>query len=451
MKLAWAVTIHKSQGLTFDKVIIDAQAAFAHGQVYVALSRCRSFDGIILSSELPKYPFKSDPELVAFHQEIVRRMLNEAVLKDAKQMYRRQLLHELFDFSEMADGLSQWKLLSTKNRKIVLKPDEQETSLLQDRFLKEILSVAGRFGQQIDQLLETGDESMIRERTARATMFFTSKLDEVFSEVGEIFLIETDNQEVRKKLQEARGKIIMLLRQKKECLLARRDDFDISMYLRAKALAALRTEREEGIKQTRRKETTDSGTEHPELYKRIKQWRNMQAMNSDTPVYRVLQLAVIREIAGHLPLTKEALLEIKGIGKRKVEAYGEEILEMVKKYCKEKNVVGWVPEPKQKKERIASHHITADLWSSGKSVAEIARERGLAVTTVEEHLAKNIREGVIGIEGLMPEEKIRQITECFQRQGTYQLKLVKEELGDLVSWGELRMVAALHIRGNRQE
>jgi ATP-dependent exoDNAse (exonuclease V) alpha subunit len=50
LKLAWAITIHKSQGLTFEKAIIDAQQSFAHGQVYVALSRCKSFDGLVLGT-----------------------------------------------------------------------------------------------------------------------------------------------------------------------------------------------------------------------------------------------------------------------------------------------------------------------------------------------------------------------------------------------------------------
>lgn len=442
LKLAWALTIHKSQGLTFDKVIIDARAAFAHGQVYVALSRCRSLEGIIFSSELPERSFRSVPELVAFHEEMVCRMPDDVILREAKQEYMQQLLDELFDFSGMANALTDLKLLITDNRNSVIKPDGVEIGLFQDRFLKEVLSVAGRFGQQIDQLLEAGDETNIRERTARASVFFAAKLDELFSGAGKILLIDTDNKEVRRKLQEARGRIMMLLRQKMECLKACTEGFDISRYLRAKAMAALRTEKEDGIGDIIREETTGSATEHPELYEKIKQWRNKQALNSGVPFFRVLPLGVIRKIARQLPLTKKALREIKGIGKQKAEAYGEDILEIVRKYCDEKNIAGWTPETKKKKDRIASHHITADLWRRGKSVAEIAEERGLTVRTIEEHLALNIREGKMGIEGLVPEEKLRMITECFKRQGAFQLKPVKEELGDQVSWGELKMAAA---------
>ena len=72
LRLAWAITIHKSQGLTFDNAIIDAQAAFAFGQVYVALSRCRTLDGMVLSRPLAASAVKTDPVIVRFSQEALR-------------------------------------------------------------------------------------------------------------------------------------------------------------------------------------------------------------------------------------------------------------------------------------------------------------------------------------------------------------------------------------------
>lgn len=73
LKLAWAVTIHKSQGLTFDKVVIDAGKAFTYGQVYVALSRCRSFHGIVLVSPITSKIIKTDP-IVSEYMKSVKRI-----------------------------------------------------------------------------------------------------------------------------------------------------------------------------------------------------------------------------------------------------------------------------------------------------------------------------------------------------------------------------------------
>lgn len=66
LKLAWAITIHKSQGLTFERAVIDAKAAFAHGQVCVALSRCKTFEGVVLSSPIPGCAVKTDGAVSQF-------------------------------------------------------------------------------------------------------------------------------------------------------------------------------------------------------------------------------------------------------------------------------------------------------------------------------------------------------------------------------------------------
>lgn len=79
LRLAWAVTIHKSQGLTFDNVIIDADKAFASGQVYVALSRCRTLDGIILTSKISSRIIKSDPEVAKYMNSV------DTILLDGRQ------------------------------------------------------------------------------------------------------------------------------------------------------------------------------------------------------------------------------------------------------------------------------------------------------------------------------------------------------------------------------
>lgn len=103
LRLAWAITIHKSQGLTFDKAIIDAASSFASGQVYVALSRCRTLEGMVLAT-----PLRADSVITDLHVEdyiegqeaAAARSL--ARLDSIKEEYYKELLGELFDFKELA-------------------------------------------------------------------------------------------------------------------------------------------------------------------------------------------------------------------------------------------------------------------------------------------------------------------------------------------------------------
>jgi len=99
LKLAWAITIHKSQGLTFEKAIIDARAAFAHGQVYVALSRCTTLEGLVLSAPLGPQTIKTDDTVKNFTRQIEENPPGEEQFRDLKNAYQKSLIRDLFDFS----------------------------------------------------------------------------------------------------------------------------------------------------------------------------------------------------------------------------------------------------------------------------------------------------------------------------------------------------------------
>ena len=108
LKLAWAITIHKSQGLTFERAVIDASASFAHGQTYVALSRCKTLEGVVLSAPLSAKAVISDHAVDTFTMEARRNEPDEKRFRSLQQAYFLELLSGLFDFQPMEQALRRY-------------------------------------------------------------------------------------------------------------------------------------------------------------------------------------------------------------------------------------------------------------------------------------------------------------------------------------------------------
>jgi hypothetical protein len=108
IRLAWAITIHKSQGLTFQKAIIDAGSSFAPGQVYVALSRCTSLQGIVLQTPITHRQITTDPQVVAYSQQLHNELALSDLLEKEKTAYEKDHFVRLFDFYKLQQAIAEW-------------------------------------------------------------------------------------------------------------------------------------------------------------------------------------------------------------------------------------------------------------------------------------------------------------------------------------------------------
>ncbi|HET8839299.1 MAG TPA: helix-turn-helix domain-containing protein [Flavobacteriaceae bacterium] len=177
IKTAWAITVHKSQGLTFDKAIIDVGQAFAAGQVYVALSRLRSLEGLILRTKISPFGISSDEEIVRFSEEKIQGPPLETSLKTEQTNFLMALLSETFDFSSV---LQQVEYCQKKvGMKMEFEDAEMREALndLQEKLSKES-SVTGIFRNQIQRLLNQGNKEKLLERIEKGSTYYLKLLRE---------------------------------------------------------------------------------------------------------------------------------------------------------------------------------------------------------------------------------------------------------------------------------
>ncbi|MCS6933555.1 MAG: AAA family ATPase [Chitinophagales bacterium] len=180
LRLAWAVTIHKSQGLTFDKVVIDAAQSFAPGQVYVALSRCRTLEGIVLQSLITQRALHADERILQFDEELHTADDLRVMLEIAKAEYAHERLKKLFDFGPLRFKVNEWKDdLWGKD----LPDKESALQLLDDtiRTLDEIIETGEKFAAQLTGLLHRYGRSVpvhpqLLERCEKAIAYFTEQI-----------------------------------------------------------------------------------------------------------------------------------------------------------------------------------------------------------------------------------------------------------------------------------
>lgn len=479
IRLAWAITIHKSQGLTFERAIIDANASFAHGQVYVALSRCKSLQGLVLSSPLRRESIISDDTIDEFTRNAGELTPDKHKLALLRQHYFYELLCEQFDFHPLEQHFARvLRLLDEHLYRLYPKLLERYKETI-DLYKAQIMKVADTFKLQYSTLLMEVEDydanPKLNERIVAGAHYFRKHLEDLLNPLMVSTKVETDNKELKKKFSEALDTLKTTLHVKLGTLYyTEKEGFTVSAFLKHKAVLTLSVSGGESTSSSGRSERKPRTAEkievptdilHPELYKQLIAWRNSEASKANLPVYTVIQQKAILGIVNLLPCDTASLVRIPYFGKRGAEKYGDVLLEMVSRYVKEQGIerppmpaitltlkkeTKEPKEPKPLKEtkpvkepKLDTKEITYRLFRQGKNIEEIAKERELVSGTIAGHLEHYVRLGAVKIEQLVPKEKIMKITRYVQANGSDKgLTAIKAALGDEVSYADIRLVLA---------
>ncbi len=487
LRLAWAVTIHKSQGLTFDKLIVDAGQAFAHGQVYVALSRCTSIEGLVLKTRIPQSALVNDFSVHQFVDHLPEREPTQEKVDQLQHEYELQAMLELIDFYGLHKDFGKVMKVLYDNNNLFEASLIQDLSQRRNKILETLCGVASKFEGQVRRL-HTGAESCernsaLQERLVKGSLYFKEQLDAITEGLFDL-PFKTDNKAVNELLTEVLGHLREDLTVKQACLKACSNSFSIKEYQRAKAIAVLETDKKPKSKVTIKDDDLRGNT----LYKRLLSWRSLKADELDTELYMIVPTKVLKAIAKETPVTLRDLRQVKGMGDKKVAQFGPEILDIVLRSSGQQGInldelerqdlskatdsskaglasksslssktersseeaspskagpsYEAVLEEPEKPQRVSTFEITRNMIEEGLSPEQIAKDRGLKLTTIYGHLVRFVEQDLYDASQFLSEEHYYTIRDYFDATGDPSLGAAKDVLGDDYSWDEIRLVLA---------
>jgi hypothetical protein len=483
LRLAWAITIHKSQGLTFEKAIIDAGRAFEAGQVYVALSRCTCLEGMVLLSPVTQGIVMTHERIAQFGRRDRPISHLEEIARTSKREYLRVQILQTFQYAELVkkviqmqqtfagfkdmfnasagDWLSTLYILSEELQqfsKTFLHPlnllQEKAEDFEKDEELNAFLSEKSPLLMEILQ-----DKIWVHWRRLPGMQSGHSrKSADAFFELVE----ETGDLLKQRILQVSRLKDGF----KVDVFFGRRSVFQ-PVAAHPSAPPKIESGKKSYSIQQNEAGVSEGKGPYPEfkLVQLLKELTESLAEADDIPGYMVANKATVKELGTYLPLDLEELRHIKGFANLKVEKYGSAYIALISDYCKKYHLESRIKEKILLEEAVAKEkpkstgmskpgatkEFSAQLWKEGKSIDEIATERTLARGTIEGHLAHALEAGLIELDDkLLPENRRKIIEDSIDPNWEeVTVATIREKLGEAFGYGEIRL--ALAFRNRKQQ
>ncbi len=441
LRLAWAITIHKSQGLTFDKAIIDAEASFAHGQTYVALSRCRTLEGMVFKSPISQRSIISDGRVMSFSQHVAENLPDADALNASQKVYQLNLMADLFNYYALLQPVKRLIDLYYTNKNSIIGTMIDPLLNIKDEGITKLLQINNGFTNQLKELSKTiqapENDDTIQERLKKGITYFIKHTEDYIKIPLNTINYSTDNKAVEKDIEKQLEQLHELLSIKMYCLNGLEAGFSTRTYLELRAKAVLQ---KSTVTPTKKEPVTT--TKHPILFAALRALRHQFAESLGIDHFQVFTQKTLFEMCETLPTTINQLRAVNGMGKVRVEKYGAKIIEAIQRYC-DSNDITTKTDPVEKKKTLKkgeSQKISLQFFKDGLAIPEIAKERGLAIGTIESHLIGFVNSGELNVTDIIPEDKYLELKKIMQETSFETITELKNKIDDKFTYNEIRLV-----------
>lgn len=436
LRLAWAITIHKSQGLTFEKAIIDAEASFAHGQTYVALSRCTSLEGLVLKTKISSNAIINDRTVSVFNEAVEENHPDESILNKSEQQFQLNLIAELLDYQPFLYPITRLIDIFYRNQSSIKGDVIDHLQTIKDNGVVALMKVSNGFKNELNKISENNilpeNSSKIQERFAKAIDYFLTNTKNNIEKPLDTIQFSTDNKAVKSDFLKQLDALQEKLEEKLFALQKMSHGFKTKEYLEVRAKAVLQ-------KMEPKKKKKVASKRDPLLALKLRELRDEIRVSENIPAFQIFTQETLYAMCDEMPRTTSALLKIKGMGKTRVAKYGDEILEVINSYCNENGINQFNEQKKEAKK--PTKQISFELFKKGLSIKEIAKERSLTVGTIENHLANYIPTGDLDVLELIELKRYKNIRNQIEEAGEVKgLTALKEKVDADITYMELKMV-----------